>query len=362
MVPYFITIVLVLLFSFLAETSKVNDLGRGYEDNKHSKRTLILLVLSVIPLIFTAGFRYKIGADFTAYYNVDKVYKANFWDALIRLDEPGILLIINFTKLFSTDGAAYIFNFSLFTILLSTIVLLRYTDDYLFTMMLYIFCGCWHGTFNGVRQYLAATILLLGLHYIREKKLVKYAIVVFIAFLFHKSAIVMMVPYFVMRNKINTRNVLLLTAGTMLIAMNYDTIFSLIGALKEHDVIMDTYATASVNGLRILANAAPAIVAIVLNRGRELDEDETFCINGLIINAAAMLAAANSTYLARISVYTGYFIPLCLSRVVRMKNKHLELSLRIAIVVLFAVFWYVEVSSYPALNDFKWVFYKGILY
>lgn len=362
MAPYFVTIALVMLFSFLAELSRENDMERGFETHQHSKRTIILLVLSIIPLIFTAGFRYKIGTDFMAYYKVDAVFKANFWEALKGLDEPGICLLRDLVHLFSHDGAAYIFTFAFLIILPSAIILLGRTDDYLFCLMLYIFCGCWHGCFNGVRQYLAATVILLGIRYISERNFIKYAITVFLAFLFHKSAIVMIVPYFVMRNKINVRNVLLLIAGTMLIALNYDTIFSLIGALKEKDIVMDTYATASVNTLRILANAAPAAAALVLNANKELDEEQAFCINGLIINAAAMSAAANSTYLARISIYTTYFIPMCLSQVIRMKNRNFEFAVRFCIIALFGVFWYVEVSTYPSLSPFKWIFYKDILY
>lgn len=148
----------------------------------------------------------------------------------------------------------------------------------------------------------------------------------------------------------------------MLIAMNYETIFSLIGALKEKDVSMSSYSTASVNTLRILANAAPAAAALMLNANKELDEEQTFCINGLIINAAAMIAAANSTYLARISVYTLSFLPMCLSQTIRMKNRNFEFAVRFFIVALFGVFWYMEVSTYSQLSPFKWIFYKDILY
>lgn len=362
MAPYFVTIALVMLFSFLAEISRVNDLERGYEEHSCSKRTAGLLIVAVIPLIFTAGFRYRIGTDFMAYYKVTKVFDGEFWSLLWSLREPGIALLRDIVLLFSDDGAAFIFSFSLFTVVLSCIALLRRSDDYLFTLLLYVFCGCWHGAFNGVRQYLAATVILLGIHYISERKLLKYALTVFIAFLFHRSALVMIVPYFVMRNKINLRNVLLLTVGTLIVSANYDVIFRVISDVRDKEVVMDTYATASVNGLRIAANAAPAIAAIILNLNKELDEEETFCINGLIMNAAAMIAASNSTLLARIGIYTGYFIPLCLSRVIRLENKNLELLLRVGVIVLFAVFWYVEVSGYPALSPFKWVFYKGILY
>lgn len=356
MLPYYVTFALVLVFSVFAQLSRNNDLEHGYVGYEHSKRTGFLLFFCVVPLIYTAGFRYNIGTDFAAYYKLNQVFTANFWTSLASLGEAGILVLRDLVSLFSTDGAAYIFTFSLLTVGLSCIVLFRNTDDYVFTLMLYIFCGCWHGSFNGVRQYLATTVLMLGFHFIREKKLIPYAITVFVAFLFHHSAIVMIVPYFVMRNEVTPRNIIFLAIGTLIVSLNYETMFQFVGFLKDRDVMMNTYATSSVNILRVLANAAPAIAAIIINMGKELDEEQTFCINGLIINAVAMIASANSTYLARIGVYTGVFIPLYLSRVIRLKNKNFERFFRAMIVVLFAIFWYVEVSGHPALNPFKWVF------
>ena len=40
--------------------------------------------------------------------------------------------------------------------------------------MLYIFIGAWHGSFNGMRQYLAAAILFSGHRFIKERKFKEY--------------------------------------------------------------------------------------------------------------------------------------------------------------------------------------------
>ena len=361
MTPYFITIILMVIFASAAQATRRDETSDCLSEPKPaSKTTRALLVAAVLPLIFTAGFRYQVGTDFNAYYKADEVFGGNVWEKIKTLHEPGISILVELINLFSTDGAAYIFTFSFLTIFPTTYVLLRRSSNYTAILLLYVFTGCWHGSFNGVRQYLAATVIMLGHRYILDKKFVKYALTVFIAYCFHSSAIVMIVPYFVMRGKINYRNIFLLALGTLLVSSNYDTLFSFIGTIKDKAVVMDTYATASVNILRVLANCAPAILAVALYINKDPDPEQTFYINGLIVNAAAMVAASNSTYLARIGIYTTLFIPAGLPKLIRLEDKKKENLLWVIIIALFAVFWYYEVSTYPSLNQFKWVWERNL--
>ncbi len=362
MTSYFLTIIFMVIFSSAAQTTRKVETNNGlFVSKPASKATSALLVAAVLPLIFTAGFRYEVGTDFNAYYKADQVFGGNVWEKIKTLHEPGISILIEIVNLFTKERGAYIFTFSLLTIVPTTYVLLRRSDNYTVILLLYVFTGCWHGSFNGVRQYLAATVLMLGHRYILDKKFVKYAITVLIAYCFHSSAVVMLVLYFIMRGKINYRNIFLLALGTILVAGNYETIFSFIGLLKDKDVVMDTYATASVNILRVLANCAPAVLAIALYIKKDPTPEQTFYINGLIVNAAAMIAASNSTYLARIGIYTSLFIPAGLPKLIRFEDKKMEKLLWVIIIVLFAIFWYYEVSTYPSLNQFKWVWERNII-
>ncbi len=361
MTPYFLTLIFMELFTAAAQITRRVEISGGISASKPaSKVTSTLLIISVIPLVFTAGFRYGVGTDFGAYYKANEIFGGNVWEKIKTLHEPGISILIEIVNIFTRNGGAYIFAFAFLTIVPTAYVLLRRSDKYTLIMLLYVFCGCWHGAFNGVRQYLAATVILLGHRYILDKKFVKYAIAVFIAYCFHSSAIIMIIPYFVMRNKINYRNIFLLAIGTLIVSANYETVFSFVGLLKDKEVVMDIYATTSVNILRVLANCAPAILAVVLYIKRDPTPEQTFYINGLIVNAAAMVAASNSAYLARISIYTSLFIPMGLPKLIRLKDKNLEKVLWIIIIALFALFWYYEVSTYPSLNQFTWVWERNL--
>ena len=73
------------------------------------------------------------------------------------------------------------------------------------------------------------------------------------------------------------------------------------------------------------------------------------------MNGAAMLATANSAYLARLGIYTGVFLPLALSKLVTFKNRYIEDTIKVVIIVLFFFFWYIEVSGSGNLNSFQWI-------
>ena len=223
--------------------------------------------------------------------------------------------------------------------------------------MLFIFTGVWHGTFNGVRQYLAASVILAGHRLILDKKFWKYLVVVFIAFCFHRSSVIMLIPYFIFRNRVNFRNVLLLLVGTYIVSANYDAIFSFIGFLKDSDMVMgdNAYYGATVNIFRVLIFCAPAVTVTVMYWKKPLDREQTFYYNTLLANAAAMLATSNSAYLARLSIYTNVFTPLALAKLIRFQSKKTEIFIRILVVVLYAVFWYLEISGSEALSEFRWV-------
>lgn len=360
MTPYFVTIVLVASFAFAARAVRNRqELDGPIVPGELPWNVRVLLILAVTPLILTAGLRYYMGTDFGAYYNAEKVFGGHLWQSIMELNEPGLPLLVEIISKFSHDGGVYIFVFSLITVSLSTYSILKYTEDYVFALLLYVFCGLWHGSFNGVRQYLAATIVLLGHRLILERKFWKYLLTVFVAFCFHSSAAVMIVPFFVMRNRINFGNILLLTVGTMLVALNYETVFRFVGFLKEKDVVMNEYATNSVNILRVLANVAPAAFAIIMFWKKEPTTEEMFYINGLIINAAAMIAASNSAYLARVCIHTSVFLPIALPKLVHMENPRLESLFRAGTIMLFGIFWYFEVSSYSSLNNFQWIWSRA---
>ena len=353
MTTYYWTIALVFVFSLFAEVYETQIEGVT-QKRKKSGVTKFFLFLTTFVLIFVAGSRYYVGTDYGAYYKGLTTFAPRLKEAVKSFDEPGLPFLATVVLWFTNDGAWFIMTCAALTIGLFMITIFKNTESYIMSAMLFTLI-VWNGTFNGVRQYLASAILFCGHRYIFEKKLIKWLLVVLLASCFHISAVVMVVLYFLLRNKIRIRNVLLLALGTFIVSANYDKIFSFIGLLKDSEIGVSDYMVNSVSALRILVSCAPAIAVLFIYIQKDANAEETFYINSLIIHGAAMVAASNSTYLARIGIYSSPFVCVALPRLFHLKNNVSEMLMRIGIVLLYGIFFYVEVSKSSALNNFRFI-------
>lgn len=357
MLTYYLTVIAVFFLSLTAESFvdpvQLNPDGTR---KKMSFGTKGCLILCVGILIFVAGCRYYVGSDYGAYYRGIKTYGSRLKEAILHFDEPGLSLIGAILGKFTDDGAYFIFTCSLLTIGLFLITMYKNESSYLMITLLFIFVGTWDGTFNGVRQYLAAAILFAGHRTIYEKKIWKWILTVFLASCVHISAVVMFVLYFLLRNKVSAWRIILLALGTYIVSANYDKIFSFIGFLKDSEMELDNYATKSVNSLRIIVACAPAILCLVIFAGQKISEEHTFYINSLVVYGASMVAASNSAYLARIGIYLSPFVSVALPKLLRLQNKAVEKVIRVGVVLLYFIYWYLILSQSTELNHFRWIF------
>ncbi len=358
MTVYYLTILAVFVFSLLAinneNTTNVNII------TKKTKSQKICLFCVAAVLIFVAGLRYYVGTDYGGYYKIFNGIDDKFFESLKEFDEPGFLILAKLLSLFTTEGAVFIFITAAFTIGSILFVTYKYTDTYMFSSLLFIFVGIWDGSFNGVRQYFAAAIICLGHRFILEKKFWKYLLFVFIAFLFHSSAIVMIIPYFILRNKISFINILILTIGSIILLYNYEFIFSIVGLLKDEtmDATEGTYLLNQVNVFRVVVGVVPAVFSLLLYFKSEKNAEQTFYINILVLYALLGIVGMNSPYLSRVTIYLSALLPLAFGKLIIFRDRKTEIIAKWVIVLLFFAFWYYGVSKSADLNNFKWIWQR----
>lgn len=355
---YFITLFSLLVLCFLVRYFDYKTLTLANNGTvKHTSTAKFFYILVFAVLVFVAGFRYYVGTDFGNYYLFYERYADEFFEHLKTLNEPGFRFICWIIVLFGGNGSTFIFVASFITIGLFLITIYKNTDMLIPATLLYVFLGCWHGCFNGVRQYLAAAIVFAGLKFIKERKFLKYALVIFIAFLFHSSALMMIFPYFMAYNKISFRNIVLLIAGSLVILFSFTEVLQFAGFLLQEEFAEgDEYITNSVNIFRILVAIAPAIFFLFVYQKRPINKEQQFWFNMLIINGVMMFATSNSTYLARMGIYTAPFSAIGIPELIKgisEKDKKLVTTL---ILLAFAAFWWYEISNSSSLNNFKWMF------
>lgn len=353
MLTYLAVLFLTSFFSLLAQYKLSYAEGAGLKP-RYSLFTKFNLFIAAAVLVLVAGLRYRVGTDYAAYASNYYDYIIEVWQSIKSLDEPVIRIIAWIGSKFYNDYASMLFLAAVVTIALSMRTIYKNTDKFLFATLLYIFLGCWTGLFNGVRQYLACAIVFAGHRFIFEKKFLKYALVVFLAFLTHKSALIMIVFYFVANRKITVMNMVILALGTVVLLYSYDYVFEIIGWAREAPLPRDTYITSSVNPLRIAVAIAPALLIPVYLKEIEINPEKTFYANWLIIHGAMMVATSRSAYLARMGIYTGIFTAIALPRILDKKSRQ-NFILETAIIVFYFAYWWYEIMTSSYLIPFRWI-------
>lgn len=187
--------------------------------NESNERSKIVLG------IYLAGLALFVGcADMLGGY--DRYIYGEVFDQLALLERnDGNMLISAGYRLFATEWGflwfnrimgyvtlnRYIFIFTttcvIYTLLFFSIK--RYCRNYPFAVI--VFLGLWFFfTFTYLRQVMAATIGWLAIQYAIERKPIPYFLIVFIAFTFHNSALILAPFYFVPSKKFNPQLIIFL--------------------------------------------------------------------------------------------------------------------------------------------------------
>ena len=360
MIVYFQTFFTVFVLGYIAQ-KKIPTSETLLEKGKHkyTGEVKFLLFLAIAVLICIAGLRYNVGTDYGSYYRQYDGYADRLGRNLATFNEPGYGLIAAFSRAVGGDGGLAVFLASAITIGLILITLLKNTDEVFYALILYMTLGCWSDSFNGVRQAMAVAFVFCGYSCIRERKFFKYLLFVFAGFLCHKSAIILLVLYFVLFRKINILNIIVSFIGIFILLQSYSAIFSFATDFFDTRYSADYgYILNSVNIFRVLVGIAPAVFFLIVTRNQEKTRIIEFHLNIIIVHAALNIVTMNSTYLARFPMYTAPFVVISileLSKLIEYKYKKLVMGL---IIILYFAFWIYGISISSAENNYMFIWQK----
>ncbi|WP_434167456.1 EpsG family protein [Peribacillus frigoritolerans] len=355
---YYITALITYITAWLAQHVRF----RHFEINsllKNKKKTNKFFVfLTTTVLVCVAGLRWGVGTDYWQYsLNYYKYIETdNLWQSIIDYDEPGIYLLAKVSSWIHNDYSSMFFVISGVTIILFIITISKHSNMFAFSILLFLFIGSWHGSFNGLRQYLACAVLFAGHRYIIERKLLKYTFVVLLASAFHTTALVMFALYFVPIKKIGLKQITFLIVVSVTLLYSYNFVMTFVERLLGNPISSDPYITNEVNFLRVAVTFAPLLLYTFLTVKNKLKNEDMFYINILFVNAALMFATSGSAYLARIGIYTNIYATLSYPRLLQFQDKKLELIIKFIIVIFYAFYWNLAISGSDNLSNFQWIF------
>ena len=323
-----------------------------------SAQSKIAFFCITLVCVCVSGFRYQVGADFSSYYNNYSYYVSDAID-IRNNNEIGIRIIAKIASRFGSSPQIYIFLCSAVTVILFMIAIKKYTDFALLSFMLYIFLGMFIGSFNAVRQYLACSIIFLGIGVILDGKAIKWILCVIGAFLCHTSAVFILPLYWLVRIKNRKRFIVITLVIAVIAYFSYDNIFSLIDSIKgnvDRSVADRLYAQNSVNIFRVLVSWVPVLLCYfpvkIINTE---DERDRILMNFAVVAAALQTVSMNSTYLARFCTYTTASNILVIPALMKYQTANNRKVLTILILLFYFIYWTSEAAGAYVVH-YQWCF------
>jgi hypothetical protein len=182
---YIITLLLLFLFSFLEVRCELTE-----------KQKRIMRVILFVVLVFQVGFRWKTGTDWSPYLNhFNNTFELS--DTLISIlsgFEPGYAFFVLFVKKFFDDYTVFLVAHALIYYFVIFQAFKKISPFFFVSSM--IFYVTTLGLMGSNRQLIALAICLYSLKYIIDKNTFKFFLLIGIAFLFHSTALLFSVFFF----------------------------------------------------------------------------------------------------------------------------------------------------------------------
>lgn len=232
-------------------------------------------------------------------------------------------------------------------------LLRRYSDDFLISLYLFLANSChmaW--MMNGLRQYLAVSLILAATPLMIKKKFIPLISVILFASIIHTSALIMIPIVFIVQGEAWNKKTMLFIFGTIVITYLFSEHTGLLDAMlsgTEYSGMMSYSASLGddgVNPLRVLVYCVPVTLAFI---GRNILREKNdliinLCVNMSIITLGLYMVAmvTSGIMIGRLPIYTSVYTFILLPNIIRKIFTEQTAKLVIVAMVLLYFVYYLH--------------------
>ncbi|QOR65492.1 EpsG family protein [Cytobacillus suaedae] len=304
MTVLWINLVLVFSFALLARYFSTNLVMNSSGSIIKVQPNKLLFLFSILSFIVVSGLRHNIGD--TPFYKHAYIINDFTWEYVKAQDDIGFAILQMILKMYTNDPQPLIFITAFVTNLLILLVFYKYSRLVELSIYVYITGGLFLVTMNGIRQCLAAAILFAGTKFLIEGNMVKYFLVVVFASLFHQSALVLILVYFLVRYKPWTKATLVLLFFAAVIVMGFNQMSTVLFSAIENTQysVYSDFDEGGANIIRVIVFAAPLVIAFLgREKLRQIFPQSDVFVNMALVGLAFMIISTANWIFARFNIY-----------------------------------------------------------
>ena len=259
-------------------------------------RTKRTCIIGTINWIILSGFRsWEIGPDTLAYKlyrfdrTLDRSWAEIFADFVLKyklgeeIKDPGYPVLEKIFQLFSSDYQLWLVAIAVMFFVPLGIVIYKYSTNaavsyILFSTLFYSFFAM-----TGPRQTIAtAIVVLIGIKYIKERKLIPFLLLELVASTIHMSALCFLPFYWLSKIKINTKSLTIYWIGIIVAYLGRNQFLTLLQRLIGYEEYVQAEGARAGTFLYLLILLA-IIVTVFYQRFDVENQITRIAINALMI-------------------------------------------------------------------------------
>ena len=306
-----------MLFStgFCAVTCSNINYYSKLGQNDHYTQTKKLLLLTFSTMIFFASMRSKVSdtAAYTILYEriPDSLSQLKEYAASQTKDKTFWVLSMIFKCVVSNNYHVWFFVITFICCTLISCTFARYSESPFLSAFMFMLSCNFTWLFNGMRQFLAASIIFYALRYIEEENFSKYLALCLVACAIHLSSVSCIPVYFIVKGKAGNKKVILSMLGAVLVLLCLSYLLPAADSAltgTDYDGIIAQFETDDgVNIIRTVIAIVPAVIFFVFKDKYKHDIPQyvNIAVNMSILTALINLIGkfTSGIYIGRMSIY-----------------------------------------------------------
>ena len=326
---------------------------------KEERWSWFAAIVLVIPYVIWAGFRTDYFGDTALYRRTYRDVPASIGQIMQYLtehtkDQGFSALMIALKPILGNSDVLFFLLIAAFQMFAIVYVYKKYSSNYWISMFLFIvstdYLSWMH---NGIRQFLAVTMIFACFGLMLKKKYVPLIGVILLASTIHGSALMMLPIVFIIQGKAWNKKTLLLVAA-IVVAIAYIDVFTpfldeMLAETQYSDLVTNEIWTNDdgTNILRVLVYSVPAILSLLGRKYVDAADNPVInlCVNCSIITMALYFLASVSSgiYIGRLPIYTtlmGYIaVPWLIDHIFTKRSAQI---IYLGMIGAFLVFFYYQ--------------------
>lgn len=333
MVPYYLLIglpMLLSIFSYKFNKKKLSD-------------RLPLYVFFVILLLLLSLRDVRCGADLLTYKNKFEIINISSIESIFNFStiEFGYNFFVAINKLIFNNFQFLLFSCAIISIVPIMVFYIKETKHNILTMVLFVSVAPFAMFFSGLRQSIAIGLGVIAYSFCKENKLFRFLLIVFIAFLFHISSIILLLMYPMTHVKITKKWILPVSILFVIFLIYNESIFAVLLKLNEkYEARYVISKTGSYTFLIMLLIFTIFSLIIPDENSKEFVGLRNLLILSLYIQCFVPI----NIVAMRLNYYFLIFIPVLIPKAIdNSKQKYKQVAKLSAVVfVIFFTFWFFK--------------------